>query len=156
MPAVLWVMPRGGVTNHIGVQRRSSSFIGHADTHTLTHSALPSRATAAPVPLFLCASDSLSKIIVAPFVWPSFPSQCYPGCQTRLFPRVARLTFPSRRTTGGGRRGGRCVKIHRGFITPLRQRWEAGGCCQKAEAWTRTAASAVTPFCAFWDSEGGM
>lgn len=153
-------MPRGGVTNHIGVQRRSSSFIGH--TLRSASPATPMRRTAAPVPVprRFQFPPYLFSFVFPPFIWPSFLLQIH-SLPNLLISFVTHLNMNLGAVAENNRkkREGCCVKIHRGSrAVALLQHYNSTGngwLLPKAEAWTCISASAVTPVC-FLGQQGYM
>lgn len=131
------------MTNHIGVPRRSSSFIGHTDTQTATPPKKNAAVLVSPPPPTL-----FFKSVVAPFVWPSFPFAelpklaCFPAS---LVPITRKQQEKEERSSVK-----KSPRFYHAAATAPRKRVAAAN---KAEAWTCTAASAVT-LCAFWDGEG--
>lgn len=149
---VLWVMPRGGVTNHIGVERESSSFIGHT-----LYSASPHYPFPVPPPLspFLSFPISSSLPFFAPSISLSF-------LQNHSLPEsFIRVTHPedepflplSCAMATNNRKKQECLrlKICRGFRypTPLLHYYSAGNgwLLPNAEAEVCLSASMLTPMC---------
>lgn len=151
-------MPRGGVTNHIGVQRRSSSFIGHtcrsaSPDHSKNRYSCP-RSSAFPI------SSLPFFFVFPPFIWPSFLLQSH-AVPNLLISFVTHLNMNLGAVAENNRkkREGCCVKIHRGSrAVALLQHYNSTGngwLLPKAEAWTCISASAVTPMC-FLGQQGYM
>lgn len=148
LPAVLWVMPQGDGTNQIGVERRSSSFIGHTLHSASPHYPFPTQPL--PFPFHSFPHFLYSVIFHHPSCFLLFqihflPNMFFFWCHT--FEHKPFLLFSCVVAVNNGKMSVALWKILPGFVLVLlpHHNSPANGCLlPNAEAWISISASMVT------------